>query len=369
VKYGFAIALVVTLLGGCRDGSSAGSDAAANLRMVDAGSARADAITIPLAVDFTVSQCPQFEAGPRCTGQAPLTLEFVPLGTASVTKYFWDFGDGVRSSDRTPTHTYAFPGTYGVTLIGAGVAGSAPRTHDGFVVVDANGTGAPCDVDQQCNAGLSCICGSMQKCNAAFVRGLCASPCAAGGCRPMETCAELGLTAAMPPEPWQKQLCLASCTTDDDCAPGLRCRDLPSPTMTGWTRGCFPGAAAAPGSSCRNAGGQLRNDACVTNQCADLGANGVCSRDCSKGPCPPGAVCATFTDGRQLCLQRCGADVACDSDPLLACEPPNAGPLGFTATIPAGATYCAPKICAKHEDCGPAGLCHDDQNGAHCIRK
>jgi PKD repeat protein len=30
--------------------------------------------------------------------------------------YFWDFGDGLYSSEKTPTHTYLLPGTYSVTL-------------------------------------------------------------------------------------------------------------------------------------------------------------------------------------------------------------------------------------------------------------
>jgi hypothetical protein len=43
------------------------------------------------------------------------------------------------------------------------------------------------------------------------------------------------------------------------------------------------------------------------------------------------------------------------------------GPLGFS--VMEMGTYCAPKVCAKHEDCGPAGTCRDDQNGAHCVRR
>src|SRR6185436_13727994 len=152
---------------------------------------------------------------------------------------------------------------------------------------------------------------------------------------------------------------------------GLHCRDLPVTTPAGtWQRGCFPPAAAPAGSSCRSASGQLRNDACITGQCIDLGANGLCSLDCTRLPCPPRTTCADLTDGRHVCLERCTSDVTCDRDPLLACTAPNPGPLGFT--VPGGdpmATYCAPKTCAKHEDCGPAGTCRDDQNGAHCVRR
>jgi PKD repeat protein len=360
------------LLAGCRNGSTPTPDAAVIVRPPDAA-LPSDAIPTPLAVDFTASACPLFEEGPRCTGHAPLTLEFVPLATASVTKFLWTFGDGTaKSSARVPVHTYAFPGTYDVLLVGSGVAGSAQQFRPGFVVVTANQVGEPCDVDQQCDTRLRCICGSEAKCTAAFARGLCAMSCGAAECRTGETCADLSLAAASAPrQPWQEALCLRACQTDAECGPGLLCRDLPATTPPGtWTRGCFPGAPEAPGRSCRSASGQLRNDACITGQCVDLGANGLCSLDCSKSPCPPGTTCAELTDGRRVCLQRCSPEVTCDRDPLLACTAPNQGPLGFTVMGgPPGATYCAPKICSNHEDCGPAGTCHDDVNGAHCVRK
>jgi hypothetical protein len=364
--------LLLLLLTSCRNASAPGADAAVTLRPADAA-VPGDAVSIPLAVDFTVSACPRFEDGPRCTGPAPLTLEFVPLATVSVTKYLWDFGDGTaKSSARAPQHTYAFPGTYDVTLVGGGVAGSAPRARLGFVVVTANKTGDPCDVDQQCESRLRCICGSATKCTPAFARGLCATGCTGSDCQTGETCADLSLTALPDgPDPWQQALCLKSCQSDDDCTAGLHCRDLPAAGGAGsWVRGCFPGAPGAPGASCRNASGQLRNDACITGQCVDLGANGLCSLDCARAPCPPGTSCADMTDGRHVCLQRCAVGVTCDRDPLLACTPPNMGPLGFT--VPGGeamVSYCAPKVCSNHEDCGPAGTCRDDQTGAHCVRR
>lgn len=367
--------ILLTLLqgAGCKSSKAPTPDAGSNQRLVDA-QIPGDALITPLAVDFTISNCPRFEEGPRCVGRAPLTLEFVPLGTASVTRYLWDFGDGTpKSSARAPIHTYAFPGTYDVTLVGAGVAGSAPREHQRFVTVIANGAGDPCDVDEQCNAGLHCLCGSRDraKCGPAFLRGLCGSSCERAPCQAPQVCADLSLPAGMTATtPWQEPLCLRACQTDDECGPGLRCRDLPALTPPGsWLRGCFPLASSPPGGPCRNPSGQLRNDACLTGLCLDVGANGLCSLDCSTAACPPGASCATMTDGRQLCLPRCGPDFACDRDPLLACTAPNDGPLGFIIPGTTGGTYCAPKPCTRHEDCGAAGLCRDDHNGAHCIRR
>lgn len=51
------------------------------------------------------------------TGPAPLTVEFDPrCSTGTVAKYSWDFGDGETSKTRKPTHTFATPGNYEVTL-------------------------------------------------------------------------------------------------------------------------------------------------------------------------------------------------------------------------------------------------------------
>ena len=45
---------------------------------------------------------------------APATVSFAaaPNGGAAAYTYRWDFGDGTSSTDRSPAHTYATPGTY-----------------------------------------------------------------------------------------------------------------------------------------------------------------------------------------------------------------------------------------------------------------
>jgi PKD repeat protein len=42
-----------------------------------------------------------------------------------VITYFWDFGDGATGSGANPTHAYAAPGTYKVTLVMFSGVGSA----------------------------------------------------------------------------------------------------------------------------------------------------------------------------------------------------------------------------------------------------
>jgi PKD repeat protein len=373
-------AILVGVLAACRSGSTSMPEGGVDVRIPDAPVPR-DGMAAPLAIDFTAGGCPSFTTGatgPRCRGPAPLTVQFVPVTTGAVTKYLWDFGDGTEpASTRTPLHTYSFPGSYDVALVGGGSAGSAVRTRMGFVVVVQNGAGGPCDVDQQCESGLRCLCGSAAnpRCPAAFARGLCASSCKAADCRPTEWCADLtstllpGATA----EPWQDDVCVHPCQSDTDCAPPLRCRSLPARAGqpdAGWKGGCFPDYPTAPGGRCRGASGKLQPELCVTGQCADLGSDGLCSLACASAPCPPDMGCADFSDGRHLCLPRCGPSYACDGDPLLACLGPNAGPLGFAlhAGTPPG-SYCAPRRCMSSDDCGPAGICHSDATGGHCFRK
>jgi PKD repeat protein len=361
----------------CRSGSTPLPEAGVDVRAPDVAVIR-DAIAAPLAVDFTVSDCPSFDftddAGtmPRCRGRAPLTVQFVPVTTGAVTKYLWEFGDGTESSSaRTAVHTYAFPGSYDVRLVGGGAPGSAERTRVGYVIVLDNRTGDPCDVDQQCESGLACVCGSTAKCNAAFARGLCASACADTTCRTGEKCADLSQGAPVAAEPWQKPLCVRSCQTGAECAPPLRCRNLPGRTAAeSWFSGCFPDYPVAPGGRCRGASGQLQGEVCITGRCVDLGASGVCSLTCTTAPCPPGMGCADLSDGRQVCLTRCDALTPCDGDPLLACLGPNAGPLGFAlhAGTPPG-ELCAPRRCSTSDECAPAGTCRTDASGGHCVRR
>jgi PKD repeat protein len=63
---------------------------------------------IPLKACFTPS---------RTSGLAPLTITFdSKCSTGAVARYSWQYGDGVDSTSKSPTHTYESPGTYTVTL-------------------------------------------------------------------------------------------------------------------------------------------------------------------------------------------------------------------------------------------------------------
>jgi PKD repeat protein len=82
-----------------------------------------------LMVDFT--------AAPTA-GVRPLDVVFTE-GTsgAAITAWSWDFGDGLTSSLKNPTHTYVAPGSYSVTLTASSAEQSDSLTKTGFVVVEA----------------------------------------------------------------------------------------------------------------------------------------------------------------------------------------------------------------------------------------
>jgi predicted outer membrane repeat protein len=69
-------------------------------------------------------------------GTAPQTVKFSDLSTGNITNYYWDFGDGITSTDANPTHVYSTPGTYTVTLTVTGPGGSSTETFTNYVTVN-----------------------------------------------------------------------------------------------------------------------------------------------------------------------------------------------------------------------------------------
>jgi hypothetical protein len=369
------ILLATLILVACNKVETPVRDAATEPMALDATPAPGDA-PVSLAVDFAVEGCPDFDSQAlTCTGQAPLTLRFVPLSTTTVTKYLWSFGDATSlDSEVAPSHVYTTPGTYTVQIVATGVGGGVvTKSHVGFVVAQANGAGLSCSSDQQCAAGLFCLCGAGTSCIGGPSQGMCASSCQTGSCADGLICA--GLLTATPPSgtaaPWQAPLCLPTCSQDADCAAGLRCRTVPpGPGSSAWVRVCFADVPADVGGSCIDTGGHLRNDLCASGLCVGLGAKGECSMNCQLTSCPQGSICAAMGDGRRLCLRPCTGGFNCDQDPLLTCVVPGPGDLGFSLVSPTTATsaasYCAPKPCVSDDPCLPTGTCLGQSSGGHC---
>lgn len=66
----------------------------------------------PPVAAFTTSPSP-------AAGPVPFTVAFTDTSTdrdGTIQAWEWDFGDGARATARNPTHVFAFPGTYTVTL-------------------------------------------------------------------------------------------------------------------------------------------------------------------------------------------------------------------------------------------------------------
>ena len=75
-------------------------------------------------------------------GPAPFQTTFsaVLAGSQENISYLWDFGDGDTSTNASPTHTYANPGTYDVSLSVTGLAGSDMATELNYIsVIPATG--------------------------------------------------------------------------------------------------------------------------------------------------------------------------------------------------------------------------------------
>ena len=316
----------------------------------------------PLTLDISVTGCLSFDVTQVvCSGPAPLTVSFAPVGSPALTTFLWTFGDGTASSsERAPSHTYALPGDYTVSVTGQGdTVGSLSQVRHNLISVAALTTGAACDVDKQCGDGLRCLCKSGAGCGPAFSRGICSTACATGFCGAGAVCAAFALGASpgagdagiTADAGTTSPVCLADCTGAATCAAGFVCQQIPGGGgASPWVHGCLPlGVASDFGASCRNANGVLDDSGCTTARCADIGALGMCSAACDgTHPCPAGAACARLSAGEALCLPACSATTPCTSDPSLGCTVATDadagidGGLTITAGSP-GVPYCAPK--------------------------
>ena len=247
----------------CRERGAATPDAA-----IDGGrSEGSSALTLVIAV----TGCAPYEAAglcgpnggtaPCCRGAPPLALSFAPVGSPELTRFKWSFGDDTpTTTERAPSHVYAYPGKYQVTLIGDGNDIGMPNPDPLYVVVESLPAGAPCDIKDQCGDGLTCLCAPGGGCSPAFTRGFCSMACDPTLCAAGAVCA-----APIPRRPARRgPLCLAACQTSAQCAPGYVCQTLPARSTTAatpWTRGCLPlGAMRDLGGSCRDANDVLADD-------------------------------------------------------------------------------------------------------------
>lgn len=72
-------------------------------------------------------------SGTPLTGVAPLSVDFADASTGSITTWSWNFGDGQGSTQQHPTHAYANPGTYTVSLTVVGSGGTDKKTKTAYI--------------------------------------------------------------------------------------------------------------------------------------------------------------------------------------------------------------------------------------------
>ena len=80
----------------------------------------------PPVADFT---------GSPLTGPPGLTTNFTDTSTGSVNSWLWDFGDGSTSTLQNPSHSFANPGAYSITLTVNAPGGLDSERKVGYVVV------------------------------------------------------------------------------------------------------------------------------------------------------------------------------------------------------------------------------------------
>jgi PKD repeat protein len=83
----------------------------------------------PPTVDFS---------GQPTSGYSPLNVQFTDESIGAITSWKWYFGDGDSSDVQNPSHVYAGPGQFEVTLTATGPGGSDSETKVDYITVSLN---------------------------------------------------------------------------------------------------------------------------------------------------------------------------------------------------------------------------------------
>jgi len=89
--------------------------------------------------NLCISPTAAFNATPT-SGCAPLPVNFTDTSTGNPTSWNWTFGDGDTSPAQNPSHSYASPGTYTVSLTVSNACGSDDETKTSYITVNAKPT-------------------------------------------------------------------------------------------------------------------------------------------------------------------------------------------------------------------------------------
>jgi PKD repeat protein len=76
--------------------------------------------------------------GNPTSGGTPLTVAFTDQSSGQVNQWTWDFGDGQRSSEQNPVHTYWTAGNYNVILTVSNDFGMSDATRNQYITVSGD---------------------------------------------------------------------------------------------------------------------------------------------------------------------------------------------------------------------------------------
>jgi PKD repeat protein len=82
----------------------------------------------------TAAPVASFTASPA-PATPPLIVNFSNTSTGTITSYAWTFGDGGTDTAQNPSHVYASPGTYTVSLTVTGPGGSNTQTRTIYIPI------------------------------------------------------------------------------------------------------------------------------------------------------------------------------------------------------------------------------------------
>ncbi len=83
-----------------------------------------------------------FSATPT-SGTAPLTVQFTDSSTNNPTSWWWEFGNGWKSTQQNPSFTYQKPGTYTVNMWARNASGNHKIIKSNFITVTSSSGGVP----------------------------------------------------------------------------------------------------------------------------------------------------------------------------------------------------------------------------------
>ncbi len=101
------------------------------------GDSTDDEIIWAPVISYAARPVAEFSADQRL-GLAPLTVQFTDESTGAIDMWEWSFGDGDRSSEQNPSHTYQDAGTYTVKLTVSGPDGWDRASKESFIHVPAS---------------------------------------------------------------------------------------------------------------------------------------------------------------------------------------------------------------------------------------